>query len=36
MEKNIKTFRDEQKLSQKELAEQLNVARPVISNWENG
>ncbi|EKO3828337.1 ankyrin repeat domain-containing protein [Vibrio harveyi] len=34
--KNIKTFRDEQKLSQKELAEQLNVARPVISNWENG
>ncbi len=34
--KNIKAFRNEQNLSQKELAEQLYVARPVISNWENG
>ncbi|CAK2014895.1 Ankyrin motif protein [Vibrio crassostreae] len=34
--KNIKSFRDELKLSQKDLAEMLFVARPVISNWENG
>lgn len=34
--KNIKSFRDELKLPQKDLAEMLYVARPVISNWENG
>ncbi|WP_261858370.1 ankyrin repeat domain-containing protein [Photobacterium sanguinicancri] len=34
--KNIKKLRDEFNLSQKELAERLHVARPVISNWENG
>lgn len=34
--KKIKFFRIELNLSQKDLAEQLNLTRPVISNWENG
>lgn len=34
--KNIKKLREEFKLSQKELSEKLHIARPVISNWENG
>lgn len=33
---NIKKFREESKLSQKELAEYMNMSRPIISNWENG
>ena len=34
--KNIVLFRKEQKLSQEELAELMNVSRQTISNWELG
>ncbi|WP_105174273.1 ankyrin repeat domain-containing protein [Pseudoalteromonas sp. T1lg122] len=34
--KNIKSLREGRKMSQKDLANKINVARPVISNWENG
>jgi len=34
--KNIKLFRNEFKLSQKNLAEILHVTMSIISNWENG
>lgn len=34
--KNIKAFREENKLSQEKLAETLNVTRQAISNWETG
>ena len=33
---SIKTLRQEQKLSQDQLAEQLHVTRQAVSNWENG
>ncbi|RRD90208.1 ankyrin repeat domain-containing protein [Conchiformibius steedae] len=33
---NIKTFREKYKMSQQELADKMNIARPVISNWEHG
>lgn len=33
---NIKTFREKYKMSQQELADKMNIARPVISNWEYG
>lgn len=33
---NIKGLRENYKMSQKDLADKLNTARPVISNWENG
>lgn len=34
--KNIRSLREGRKMSQQELANKVNVARPVISNWENG
>ncbi|WP_424411558.1 ankyrin repeat domain-containing protein [Pasteurella sp. PK-2025] len=34
--RNIKELREKHKMSQQELADKLNTARPVISNWENG
>lgn len=34
--KKIMTMRNEKNLSQKQLAEKLNVTRQTISNWENG
>lgn len=33
---NIKAFREKYKMSQQDLADKMNTARPVISNWENG
>ncbi|AIZ79735.1 ankyrin repeat domain-containing protein [Actinobacillus equuli] len=33
---NIKTFREKYKMSQQDLADKMNIARPVISNWEHG
>ena len=33
---NIKKLRQERKMSQEQLAEQLHVTRQAISNWENG
>jgi transcriptional regulator with XRE-family HTH domain len=33
---NIKRLREKQGLSQEDIAKQLNIARPVISNWERG
>lgn len=33
---NIKSFREDNNWSQKDLAEKLSVARPTISNWESG
>ena len=33
---NIKRFREEKGFSQEQLAEQLNVTRQAVSNWENG
>ena len=33
--KNIKSFREQRKLTQSELAEKLNVTRQAVSNWEN-
>ena len=33
---NIKTLRIENKLTQKELAEKLNVSLKTISHWESG
>ena len=33
---NIKTLRDKFSMSQQDLANKMNTARPVISNWENG
>ena len=33
---NIKRLRKEQNMSQEDLASKLNIARPVISNWERG
>lgn len=33
---NIKTLREKFKMSQQELADKMNIARPVISNWEHG
>lgn len=32
----LKTARKSRKLTQRELAEQMNVSRATISNWENG
>jgi len=34
--RNIKKLREERKMSQKDLAVKMNIARPGISNWENG
>lgn len=34
--KNIKSLREGKKMSQLDLSKKINVARPVISNWENG
>lgn len=34
--KNIRFLREGKKMSQQDLANKVNVARPVISNWENG
>lgn len=34
--KNIKRFREENNLSQEQLAEKLNIARQSVSKWENG
>lgn len=34
--RNIRRFREEKKLTQKELADQLEVGISVISNWEMG
>lgn len=33
---NIKILREKFKMSQQDLANKMNTARPVISNWENG
>lgn len=33
---NIKSFREKHKMSQQDLANKMNIARPVISNWEHG
>ncbi|MGI6563345.1 MAG: helix-turn-helix transcriptional regulator [Clostridia bacterium] len=33
---NIKRFREEKKMTQEQLAEQMNVTRQAVSNWENG
>lgn len=33
---NIKVFREKYKMSQQDLANKMNIARPVISNWEHG
>lgn len=33
---NIKSFREKHKMSQQDLADKMNIARPVISNWEHG
>ncbi len=33
---NIKKHREKFQMSQKDLASKVNIARPVISNWENG
>lgn len=33
---NIKKFRQENNLSQEQLAEKLNIARQSVSKWENG
>lgn len=33
---SIKKLRKEKQLSQEQLAEQLNVTRQAVSNWENG
>ena len=33
---SIKKLRQEKKLSQEQLAEQLHVTRQAVSNWENG
>lgn len=32
--KNIKAFREQKNLTQEQLAEQLNVTRQAVSNWE--
>lgn len=34
--KNIKKIREDRKLTQKQLAEKLNVKNSRVSNWENG
>ncbi len=34
--KNIKNFRTAKQMTQDELAQQLNVTRQAVSNWENG
>lgn len=34
--KNIKTFREQKRMTQEELAEKLCVTRQAVSNWENG
>lgn len=34
--KNIKKFRTAKQMTQDELAQQLNVTRQAVSNWENG
>ena len=36
IEKNIKKFREQKNISQSELAENLNVTRQAVSNWETG
>ena len=33
---NIKKLRQERKMSQEQLAEQLHVTRQAVSNWETG
>ena len=33
---NIKAFREKYKMSQQDLADKMNIVRPVISNWEHG
>ena len=33
---NLKKIRNDNKLSQEQLAEQLHVTRQAVSNWENG
>lgn len=33
---NIKSFREKYKMSQQDLANKMNIARLVISNWEHG
>ena len=33
--KNIKKYREQKGLTQEQLAEQLNVTRQAVSNWEN-
>lgn len=33
---NLKQLREKSKMSQQELADKMNIARPVISNWEHG
>lgn len=33
---NLKTLRNQYKISQKELADKLNVSYKTISHWENG
>ena len=33
---SIKKLRQEKRLSQEQLAEQLHVTRQAVSNWENG
>ena len=34
--RNIRRLREERKMSQNDLAVKMNIARPGISNWENG
>lgn len=36
LNENIKKFREMRRLNQKDLADQLNRSRAVISNWERG
>lgn len=36
LQKQIKKYRNELKLSQEELAEKIFVSRQTISNWETG
>lgn len=36
MQNNIKTLRENRGLTQKELADAINVSRPAVAQWETG